>query len=75
MVGAAPMRQYSGGGAQSWRSALGRGYCQARSDSRGRRSIKPERGPHRVIHTPHDFLRSASGAEVVVSKLERLALK
>ena len=34
-----------------------------------------ERGAHRVIHTPHDFWRSASGAEMVVSKLDRLALK
>ena len=30
---------------------------------------------HNFNHTPHDFLRSASGAEMVVSKLERLALK
>ena len=33
-AGAAPMRLYSGGGAQRRRSAMGRGYCGARSDSR-----------------------------------------
>ena len=69
------MRQYSGGGAQSRRTAMGRGCCGARSDSRVRGPRIFWDGIHRVNHTPPDFSTRASGAEVVVFKLERLALK
>ena len=53
--GAAPMRQYSGGGAQSRRIAMGRGCCGARSDSGGVRGLRILREAHRVIHTPRSY--------------------
>ena len=52
---------------------MGRGCCGARRDFRGAQQNLRRGSFTAVNHTPPDFLRSASGAEMVVSKLERLA--